>query len=295
MGQELLPDLNRKTYLSNAASDFIELTRVHLMARGGDHLRIARARNSSGRVIDMIEKGAIAVGATNNPAYAALLQQLGEAFLGSLGLYSSFDTILQAGGFLRAPQLATKLSVVTLSASAYGVEEADPKPISKMEFSTSELARYKVVGIVVLTAELVKSMSPGASDLISTELRRAVGRATDDVFINLLIQNTGAESTPSTGTDAGSFLDDVASALSKISYGSTSRLFLIVPPPLYSKLILMRDAGGPIMVNGIIGSNIRVVPSDALTDTAILFDGTQTAVWAAGDIMMDQSESAATQ
>jgi hypothetical protein len=61
-----------------------------------------------------------------------------------------------------------------------------------------------------------------------------------------------------------------------------------VPPALNRRLITMRDNGGPIMVNGVVGSSIRVVASNALSDTAILLDSTQVAA-STGDITVDQS------
>ena len=286
-----LAALNKSVYLSNAASDFIELNLIHLLAHGGNHLQIARTRNASGRVIDMIEKGAIAVGATNDPAYTALLQQLGEAWLGSLGIFSSFDTILNAGGFLRVPKLRTRVAVVTLAATGYEVEEGHPKPISQLALGLTELEHRKAIGIFILTNELLLSMSPGSTDLINTELRRAVGVTTDDIFVNSLIDNTGAPSTGATGTDAAAFMSDLADALALIAYGSTSRLWLLTPPALFRRLMLMRD-GGPIMVNGTVGTSIKVVVSDALTDTAILLDSSCVAVSATGDIIIDTTNHA---
>jgi hypothetical protein len=286
-----LAALNRATYLSERAADFVELNRIHFMARGGNHLQIARARGSSGRVLDMVSKGAIAPGSTTDPNYTALLQQLAEAFLGSLGNFSSFDAILNSGGFLRVPRLRTRVAVVTLAASGYGVEEGNPKPISKLSLNLTEMQHRKAVGIFILTSELLRSVSPGAADFITNELRRAVGKTTDDAFVNSLIANTGAPSVPSTGTIAANFITDLGNALELISYGATSKLFLLVPPALNRRLITLRDSGGPIMVNGIVGTNVKTVCSDSLSDTAILLDSTQIAV-SADEVTMDETDQA---
>jgi HK97 family phage major capsid protein len=282
MGQEVLDltrevrDLNRVKYLANGAADFIELTRIHLMATSGDHLGIARLRNTSTRVLDLLGKGAVAPMATTDPGANALLAQLAEAFLQSISLFSSFDTILNAGGFMRVP-LRTRLFAVTLAGNAYMVSEADAKPVSKISLASSELQYWKTVGIAVLTDELVRSISSAAADFINNEIARAVGYTTDQAFTELLAATTGAPSTPSTGTTAANFLSDVEAALSLISFGATSRLYLIVPSALNRRLITMRDSGGYVVTGGAINSSIRVVCSDALTDSAIMVDASQIA------------------
>src|SRR5262249_42763547 len=54
-----------------------------------------------------------------------------------------------------------------------------------------------------------------------------------------------------------------------------SKLFLLVPPQLYRRLITMRDAGGAIMsTDGVVGAGIQGTPSDVLTDQAVLMDST---------------------
>jgi HK97 family phage major capsid protein len=238
-------------------------------------------------VLGLLEKGAVAPGATTDTGASAVLQNLAQAFLQSLGLFSAFDTILNAGGFMRVP-LRTRVSVVTLAGNAYMVSEGDAKPISRMSLAANEIQYWKGVDIVVLTDELVRSMGAGAADLIANELRRAVGRTTDDVFVNLLIESTGAASAASAGTTAANFLTDLGNALENISYGATSRLYLLVPPALNRRLLTMRDSGGWVLANGVVGTGIRVVCSDSLTDTAILLDATQVAA-ASGDITVDQS------
>ena len=69
MGQELL-EVNREVRLKRAR-DFVELTRIHLLAKSGDHLGIARLRNTSATVLDLLEKGAVSPMATTDPGASA--------------------------------------------------------------------------------------------------------------------------------------------------------------------------------------------------------------------------------
>ena len=173
--------------------------------------------------------------ATTDPGANALLGKLSEAFVQSVGLFSAFQQILNAGGFRNTP-LRTRIFAMTLAASGSTVSEADFKPVTKLSLANSELPYWKSVGIAVLTAELVKSISSAAADFINNELGRAVGYATDQVFTELLSGTTGAPSTPSTGIDAAAFLADLRAARRLISYGSDARLFLIVPPAFNGEL-----------------------------------------------------------
>src|SRR5262249_48479646 len=149
-----------------------------------------------------------------------------------------------AGGFVNVP-LRTRTSAVTLAGSAYEVDEAKCKPISKLTLASGQLHYWKTVGITVTTTELMRSIEAAAASLITDELHRAVGYTADQLFTQLLIQNTGAPSTPSSGTSATAFLNDLQNALGQIHYGQTSKLFLIVPSGFYKHhLMLMRDSGG---------------------------------------------------
>jgi hypothetical protein len=287
-----LADLNRVVHLSERSTDYVELMCVKLLSKTpGDHLDIARSRNSSGRVIGLLEKNAVSVMATTDPGAIGVLQQLSEAFLESVGAFSAFETIFNNNGFLKVP-LRTRISIITLAAAAYQTAEADYKPVSRLSLAASELPYWKTAAIVSYTVELLRAMSPGARDLIANSLRRAVGLRTDQTFIELLTGTTGAPNTGATGTDAAAFMSDLADALAFISYGATSRLYLLAPPALNRRLLTMRDSGGPIMVNGTVGTNIKVVVSDALETDAILADTSQIAA-ASGDITTGQSQSAA--
>ncbi len=113
--------------------------------------------------------------------------------------------------------------------------------------------------------------------MLGNELRRACALASDTAFLAALAGCTGVASSASTGTSAAQFLADLDTALQAVTVGANSRLYLIVPPSFWKTIVLMRDNGGPVMSNGLIGGVIRVIASDAATDTATLVDATQVA------------------
>jgi hypothetical protein len=53
---------------------------------------------------------------------------------------------------------------------------------------------------------------------------------------------------------------------------------LILPANIWKNVALMRDSGGPIMVDGMIGDTIRILPSNATTDVGYLVDASAIAV-----------------
>jgi len=277
---EQIRELKREVFQSQRAADFIEHTRIHVLAKleNKSHEWVAHHRShASSTVLDLIERGAVALGATTDPGALGILQNLAQAYLGSVGLFSGFQQIWDAGGtFLKVP-LRSRVVSVTAAGSGHVVSEIHAKPITKLDLKADQTKYFKSVGIVALSNEVWRSISSAAANLISDELGRAVGYASDQAFIDVLTDSTGAPSTPSSGASAAAFVSDLQSARAQIHYGSTSKLFLIVPPGFYSRhLALMRDSGGWILTNDVI-QDISVVQSDVLTDTAILLDSTQIA------------------
>jgi hypothetical protein len=298
MGQQVeftrgIRDLSRVVRQSERAADYVELTRIHFLAKLNQtsHWEIARTRNPSTRVLDLIEKGAVTVGATTDPGSVGILQNLAEAYLQSPGLFSSFDTILSAGGFLTVP-LLTRVFSVTLTGTGHEVDENRLKPVTKLSLQQNQIVRWKSIGVVGVTQELLRSISSAAADFINNELSRAVGYITDQTFCSHLTGNTGTPSVVSAGPAAANFLTDLAAALALIGYGRTSKLFLIVPPVLGRRLLTLRDSGGWIMTDGRVGDGIQVVRTDALSNEAILLDSSQIAAASDGVVFNNTSEGA---
>jgi HK97 family phage major capsid protein len=270
----------------NRCREFIGYARFLLRAKGGpaEALEYAVESRATPR-IQAVLKSAVSVGGTDDPAWAGALTEhveISTGFLQSLSPFSAFDTVLTDGAFRRVP-LRSRVVVVTTAASASVVGEAAPKPITRLSLATQLLAIRKVVSICAFNDELTRSVEPAALNVIEDELRRAVAKKSDEVFLQILSETTGIASIPSTGMDAPSFVSDLASAIDQISFGAGANLYLVLPPATAKLVPFMQDAAnGPVALfpdMGVLGgeiSGIKVLVSDAATD-AVLFDASQIA------------------
>lgn len=225
-------------------------------------------------------KSAISAGTTSDVGWAAELapmRQISEQFLQSLEPFSAIDKIIAAGNFRRAPMHA-KISVVTVGATGGVFGERQTKTPTKLELETSELRERKVASFVACTEDLLKFS--GALSLLSGELRRAVARVSDEVFLTAISEVTGAYSTPGTGTSAAQIASDVGEALEHLTYGSDAKLYLIASPKYVKAMAMARGtAGAPAFPGvGCLGGDLQgitVVCSDAAQDSAYLIDASQ--------------------
>ena len=255
-------------------------------------------RGATPRLLAVL-KSAVQAGTTSDPEWAGALTehaQIAQGFLASLREFSAFDQALTDGSFLRVP-LRTRVSIVTTAAAGALVGQGDPKPLTKLALADQQLALRKVVSIVAVTEELVRSVEAAALALIENELRRAVATKSDETFLDILAQTTGIASAASTGMSAAQFAADLASALDSLSYGADARLYLVLPPAAAKVVAFLRDANGTLYpdmtVSGGTIAGIKVVVSNAATD-AILFDASQIAA-NSDTIVIDASSQASIQ
>jgi HK97 family phage major capsid protein len=275
MSTRSIEELNKVTYLSSAATDFTNYAKAMLAGRFNRNDALGFANQSSARVKDILKTAVLPSSTTTDSALVGY-REISTGFAASLAPWSSYDRIYNDGGFMRVP-LKTRISIASSAATGSSVSELAPKPISSMTFGLATLEPTKVSSFIVVSNEFARSISPAATTMLGNELRRACALATDTAFLAALAGCTGVASSASTGTGAAQFLADLDTALQALTIGAASRLYLIVPPSFWKTLLLMRDNGGPIMSNGTIGGAIRVVASDAATDTATLVDASQVA------------------
>jgi HK97 family phage major capsid protein len=233
----------------------------------------------SARVKTILTKAGVAAGSTDGSTWGSELvgyREISAGFAASLAPWSSYDRIYNDNSFMRVP-LKTRISIASSAATGSAISELAPKPISQIGFTLALLEPAKVVAFIVLSNELARSASPASIRMFGNELRRACAVATDTAFLAALSSSTGVASSASTGMSASAFLSDLDTALQAVTVGAGSKLYLIVPPAIWKSIALMRDSAGPIMVDGVIGGIIRVLASDATTDTGYLVDATQVA------------------
>jgi HK97 family phage major capsid protein len=280
--------------------EFISFAKYLLDAKGQPALAWENAKQNRAlpRVVEIL-RSAVAAGGTTDPAWAGALTDynlIAQAFLGSLRQFSAFDQVLTDGSFLRVP-LRTRVNIVSTAASGALVGEGQPKPVSRLSLADQQLLVRKVVSIVAVTNELIRSVEPAAFDLINNELRRAVAVKSDETFLDILTQTTGIASASSTGMSAAQFASDLANALDSIAYGSDARLYLVLSPAAAKVIAFLRDANGTLYpgmtVSGGNVAGIKVLVSNAATD-AVLFDASQIAA-NSDTIVIDASDQASAQ
>jgi hypothetical protein len=237
----------------------------------------------------IVQKSAVAVGTTTGTTWAAPLASLLESsagFLQSLSPFSSFDRILNDGGFTPA-RMHSRVVVSSAAAVAEVVDEGSPKPLGAMAFSSETMRTFKAIAQVIVSDELALSMLPGSTSRIQADLGKAVAKACDEKFLQIVSQSTGVASSPSTGLSVAAFLNDVHTALQSITRDAGGKLYLVLPIAVFDHVSLLRD-GAPLVVNGKLGS-INIIPTSAEIPDGILFDGS--AIAADGGVAITELSS----
>jgi HK97 family phage major capsid protein len=283
-----------ETETRGRAAEFCKYAQVLLQSRGRLTEAIVRAdkANATPRVIEILEKAASAATTTGEQTSALIsYRQIAAGFIGTLGPYSSFDAIAQAGGFTAMPML-TRIVVVTTAAGASSTGEATAKQVTQISVDGLQLEPRKACAIIAVSRELAQLVTSAATTLIGDELRKAIGLATDVEFVGGII---GSHSQSIAGT--GNFVADLESALALLTLGATSRVFIIAPPAIVRLIALTRGTGGAptfpdVGINGGMISGMSLVASDALSNDAVVLDAMAIAADTSMPITLDASREA---
>jgi hypothetical protein len=283
------PAIGARRDLDAGARDFAALALFRMTVRSAaDREAAMHSPLYSARV-----KAAVEPGATTDSTFGEDLndyQALAAAFLASLTSGSAFDRMLD-GGMVRV-HFKARVATVTVAANGAGVNENMVKPISSMTIAGAGLDPVKATSITVSTNESLRLMGGRAVDFIGGELRRAVSRSTNAVFLPALAAAAGT-----TVTSVNSPLADLRALLEAVSIGEGARLYWILAPTNCKRLSTMpTDAGGlafPQMgpLGGSIGG-IGVMASDEMAaDEGVLVDASQIAA-ETGSVIIDQARHA---
>jgi HK97 family phage major capsid protein len=274
-------------YHDKLAANLVALSKHLMIARGrpSEALSIAQSNRAIPVICDVL-KSAIQAGSTTGTwgEQLAPYRSMANDFAASLAPFGCFDALLQDQAFKNVP-LRTSIAVTSMTATATSLGERQTKPISKLELHQSQLVERKAGAVVVVTDELVRNSAGGAS-LFGIELRRAVARASDEIFLDQMLNDTGITSVSSSGMSAAQFASDLAGALDNLQFGADGRIYMVVPPATAKVIALMRDANGRMFpgmtIKGGEIAGIQVLVSDAAS-SLLLFDAGQVA--AASDVI----------
>lgn len=279
---------------ASQAKEFVSLAKFMMIGKGtSGAARMAKAAGAKAgpRVTGLLEaagggelsrdylKAAVNVGSIGGwGSPLAVFENMATAFLGSLVGVSVFDTLWP---FMVQAPLRTSVLAVSATISGGPIAEANVKPTSRLSLTASDLDVVKAAAFVAVSAELLRVGSPGASALVERELRSAITRATNSIFLPLLVPGV---TIASSGVTALGVRQDLRTLLQNISNdGVNSKLFLIVSRTIAEAWSVLGDsAGGPAFPDarvdgGSIGGIQIVATDEAVAGEIILVDATQVA------------------
>ena len=277
-------------------NEFVSACR-YLMIEPRAAARLAERNRAPDRIVDFC-KAAVTPGATTAGNWAeplAPFPQLATAFLSSLTGISVFDTLWPS--MLQAP-LRTSVVAVSTTLTAGPISEASVKPASQIALTASDLEAVKAAAYVAMSAELLKMGTPSALAVLQRELRNAIAKATNSIFLPIL--TTGASSFASAGITATGVRQDLRVLLANVTSGADSKLYLIMTRTIAEALAVLPDtAGAPAFPNatvngGSIGGIPIIVCNEATSGEIILVDATQVAAGTEG-LVLDSSTQASIQ
>ncbi|MER9741989.1 phage major capsid protein [Mesorhizobium sp. M0187] len=208
-------DLTIQFEAQRAASDFSVYVRYLASAKDAyQALQIAETRGANERVITVL-KAAVAAGTTSAPAWAGNLKPykiMSGAFLDSLAGRGFFDSIYPA--FLPVP-MSESVAISTAGIEGAEVGEFVPAPISALQFGLGEMQPRRVEAVIVMSRELINSVSTAGQRLIDIELRKAATRATDRAFFGVILD--GLTPLASIGNRAFEARQDLTAILTAIA------------------------------------------------------------------------------
>ncbi len=246
-------------------------------------LKYAEETKASPRVISAI-KAPVAALATGDPNLSGLEDAnfISTQFVPFLAARSLFYRLHDSGGMAKVP-LKERLALTTAEATAFVAGEGAAVPVARVAVEIEGIERHRANGLIVITDDMLRAMGSSGDALISRELRRAISRAVDGKFVEIIT----ADLTPiaSAGGGAEAAAVDLRALLAAIDTGAESRLIFAMSADVAkvgSTLVstnggylfpALSPTGGEIL-------NIEATVCDALdTGTLMLID----AVGLAGD------------
>ena len=257
------------------STDLAALARM--LALGGGSLVQASVIAESTKASEPVRtvlRAAVDAGTLTSPGFAAALVENGvvSAFVEGLRSRSAFARMLIDGGLLRVP-LRTSAAVILADASGFIVGESMPIPISGLALCGRMLAQQKAAGLVVISNELVRSISPAARALLDNSLRAAVGAALDAKFIDLITDSIAP--LPASGATALAALADLKAMLDLVNTSAGGSLYWLLPPAVANAAATLAGADGELVFPAMspLGGemlNLPALVSDAVLDGQIV-------------------------
>lgn len=276
---------------------------------------------ATGRKIGTIMKAAVEAGTTLDDTWAGPLVDY-QNFAGDFVEFLRPQTIVGQFGTGSIPSLNripfnVRIGGQTTGGDAHWVGEGKPKPLTKFDFTATELRWAKIAAISVLTNELIRFSSPSAERLVRDSLAAAVIARADTDFIdpNKTVDlnvspasiTNGATAIAATGTDATGIRCDLQALWAPFiaAHNPPRRAVYIMDSTTALALsLMMNPLGQPefpgLTMNGGTFNGIPVIISDYVpsnTDGSIVVLANASDIWLAddGQVTIDASTEASLQ
>ena len=232
-------------------------------------------------------KAAVAPGTSTDAVWA-------KPLVGIQQLTSGFLAIAHAQSLLGRLDLElipfnTKVPYQTADANFVWMPEAFNAPTSKLAFSDGiTLPPTKVVGIVVLTAELVKLSAPGTAKAMRNCLMSGLNSYVDKQFLNPAVAAVA-------GTNPASILNGVTPLVGTSDVVASVKAliasFFTTSPGSENPILIANGAYGAAIKGQVPGFGLEVVISEAAASNIIILDPARV-FYADGGLEVDYSEKA---
>ena len=236
--------------------------------------------------VSLMTKAATAPGTSTDAVWAKPLVGINQLTTGFLSIAHA-DSLLGRLGLELVPA-NTKIPFQTAEANFVWMPEAFNAPVSKLAFSDGvTLPPTKVVGIVVLTSELVKLTSPGTSRAMRNCLVSGLNNFIDKQFLSTTAAVVGTNPagilnglTPLVGTS------DVAASVKALIAA------FFTASPGSERPVLIANGGYAAAIRGAVpGYGLEVVASDAAANNLVILDPART-FYSDGGLEVDYSDKA---
>jgi hypothetical protein len=278
-----LRDQRARDYLKWLACLYTADGAVHAARRMFEERYAYRARVPE---VDTFLKAAVAAGTTTDATWASPLvgTTIAQAFV---ELSRARSVLAQIG---RPVPFYASLTVTTTAAGYNWSGEAHPKAVSAMAFTAVEALRpKKITGTIVVTSELLRSLTAVGERFLATELTNGLRSAVDSTLLSaaaataatpagILNGVTGISATADPGADLVALLDEF------FSNNPAGEVVTIIGSP--SNLVAAAKTLGTASELG-----VRLVPSSAAGTNVIAVDGDRLLV-ADGGVVLTLSREA---
>jgi hypothetical protein len=245
----------------------------YLLAADGvrnDAIRAAQTRGALPRIQAVLKS--IPIGTTDDPDFGSVLSDqriASDAFIESLAGQSIFSTMVADRAIRRVP-LNQFLGLLVTGSTGGIVDEGQTVGGSRLTLSGgNKVPVIKGQAFVVLSKEVARSETAAASELVNSELRKAVTAVVDQKFTTIAM--TGAPSIASSGSSDSDLTNDIQALLAAVNVAG-SKLYFAAAANVANRMAIADKRGEMTPQGGAFLGVPTLVSATVSAGTLRLFD-----------------------